>query len=168
MKGSPKRASNSARQSARAAVVLDLPTVQRMLPLVRRIVADLLAAEQDNVGLLWELEGLDRNRRSLTWPERQRRYLVQDEITRFRDRRKELEGELGHLGVQLVDSVHGRVGFPTIVNAKPAYFSWQPEEDEVGYWHFAEDVDVRRPIPVSWLQGLPAAAVAKRKRASGL
>ena len=82
MKGSPKRASNSPRQSARAPVVLDLPTVQKMLPLVRRIVADLLAAEQDNGSLLWELEGLDRNRRTLTWPERQRRYQIQDEITR--------------------------------------------------------------------------------------
>jgi hypothetical protein len=169
MKGSPKRASNSARQSARAAVVLDLPTVQKMLPLVRRIVADLLAAEQDNGSLLWELEGLDRNRRTLTWPERQRRYQIQDEITRFSNRRRELEGELGHLGVQVVDSVHGRVGFPTIVNAKPAYFSWQPEESDVGYWHFVEDTDVRRPIPQSWLNGLPAAAAAaKRKRASGL
>jgi len=169
MKGSPKRASNSARQSARAAVVLDLPTVQKMLPLVRRIVADLLAAEQDNGSLLWELEGLDRNRRTLTWPERQRRYLIQDEITRFSNRRKELEGELDHLGVHLVDSVHGRVGFPTIVNAKPAFFSWQPDESDVGYWHFVEDTDVRRPIPQSWLQGLPAAAAAaKRKRASGL
>ena len=168
MKGSPKRASNSARQSARAAVVLDLPTVQMMLPLVRRIVADLLAAEQDNGSLLWELEGLDRNRRTLTWPERQRRYLIQDEITRFSDRRRELEGELDQLGVHLVDSVHGRVGFPTIVNAKPAFFSWQPEETDVGYWHFVEDTDVRRPIPQSWLHGLPAAAAAKRKRSSGL
>src|SRR5947207_15721101 len=116
MKGSPKRASNSARQSARAAVVLDLPTVQKMLPLVRRIVADLLAAEQDNGSLLWELEGLDRNRRTLTWPERQRRYQVQDDINRVKDRRRELEGELGGLGVKLVDAIHGRVGFPTIVN----------------------------------------------------
>jgi hypothetical protein len=169
MKGSPKRASNSPRQSARAPVVLDLPTVQKMLPLVRRIVADLLAAEQDNGSLLWELEGLDRNRRTLTWPERQRRYQIQDEITRFTDRRKALEGELGHLGVHVVDAVHGRVGFPTIVNAKPAFFSWQPEETDVGYWHFVEDTDVRRPIPQSWLHGLPAgAAAAKRKRASGL
>ena len=42
--GSPARASNSPRQSARAAVLLELPTVQKMLPLVQHIVADLLAA----------------------------------------------------------------------------------------------------------------------------
>src|SRR5205807_8821733 len=125
------------------------------------------AAEQDSGSRLCELEGLDRNRRALTWPERQRRYLIQDEITRFGDRRKELEGELGQLGVQLVDAVHGRVGFPTIVNAKPAYFSWQPGEAEVGFWHFAEGDDRRRPIPTNWVHATPVVA-GKRKRSGGV
>lgn len=168
MKGSPKRASNSSRSSARAALVLDLPTVQKMLHLVQRIVADLLAAEQHLGSLLWEQEGLDRKRRQLTWPERQRRYFVQDEITRCRDRRRELEGEIEQLGLKLTDAVHGRVGFPTIVNAKAAFFSWQPGENDVGYWHFAEDSDRRRAIPASWMQNTPVAAVMKRQRSTGL
>ena len=42
MNGSPKRASNPSRPSGRPEVVLDLPTVSKMLPLVQRIVADLL------------------------------------------------------------------------------------------------------------------------------
>ena len=167
MKGSPKRASNSSRPSARAAVVLDLPTVQKMLPLVQRIVADLLAAEQETGTNLWELEGLDRNRRALTWPQRQRRYFLQDEMTRAKDRRRELEGELGQLGVRVIDAVHGRVGFPTIVNAKAAFFSWQPGEEGIGFWHFADGDHNRRPIPTSWTQG-PPVATAKRKRSSGL
>ena len=167
MKGSPKRASNSPRQSARAAVLLELPTVQKMLPLVQRIVADLLADEQETGGLLWELEGLDRNRRTLTWPDRQRRYAAQDEIGRVKDRRKELEGELGQMGVRVIDAVHGRVGFPTIVNAKPAYFSWQPGEADVGFWHFAEGDDRRRPIPSNWTHATPVVA-GKRKRSGGV
>jgi hypothetical protein len=167
MKGSPKRASNSPRQSARAAVMFELPTVQKMLPLIKRIVADLLAAEQATGGLLWELEGLDRNRRTLTWPQRQRRYLLQDEIGRAKDRRRDLEGELGQLGVRVVDAVHGRVGFPTIVNQQPAYFSWQPGEGDVGFWHFADDAEHRRPIPASWLEVSQVTPV-KRKRSGGL
>jgi len=166
MKGSPKRASNSSRSSARAAAVFELPTVQKMLPLVQRIVADLLASEAHSGGLLWELEGLDRTRRELAWPERKRRYGLQDELARAKDRRKELEVELKHLGVSVVDAVHGRVGFPTIVNAKPAYFSWEPGEEGVGYWHFAGDSDRRRPIPEAWFE--PTALVApKRKRSGG-
>jgi hypothetical protein len=168
MKGSPKRASNSPRPSARATVVHDLPTVRKMLPLVQRIVADLLAAEQQLGSLMWEQEGLDRNRRELTWPERQRRYFLGDEAARFKDQRRALEAELEPLGVELIDGIHGRVGFPTIVNAKPAYFSWQPGEAEVGFWHFADDADRRRPIPASWTQGTTVVTPTKRKRSGGL
>jgi hypothetical protein len=166
MKGSPKRASNSPRRTARTPVLMELPTVERMLPLVQRIVADLLASEQENGSLLWELEGLDRNRRELNWPERQRRYYIQDEITRVKDRRKDVEAELTVLGVDLVDAVHGRVGFPTIVNAKPAYFSWQPGDVGVGFWHFAEGDVRRRPIPENW-RAPTATAPARRKRSGG-
>jgi hypothetical protein len=161
MNGHPKRASRPSRSQDRPAVVLDLPTVRKMLSLVRHIVADLLDVEQQMGGLLWEQEGLDRNRRELTWPERQRRYFVLDEITRLEQRRKDAVVELKGLGVQVLDVVHGRVGFPTIVNTKPAFFSWQAGEEEVGFWQFAGD-DRRRPIPVSWAKEEPLAALRRK------
>src|SRR3954471_12015061 len=83
MNGFPKRASNSSRSQNRGGIVLDLPTVRKMLPLVRHIVADLLAIEQQMGTFLWEQEGLDRNRRDLSWPERQRRYFLQEEAARL-------------------------------------------------------------------------------------
>ena len=162
MKGYPKRASRPSRSQDRSGIVLDLPTVSKMLPLVRQIVADLLDAEQKIGGLLWEQEGLDRNRSTLSWPERQRRYHLLDEVARLEQRRRDTVSELKGLGVQVLDAVHGRVGFPTIVNTKPAFFSWQSGEDEVGFWHFAGDDDRRRPIPISWTKELPIAAF-KRK-----
>jgi hypothetical protein len=161
MNGFPKRASRPSRSQDRSGIVLDLPTVSKMLPLVRHIVADLLDAEQQMGGLLWEQEGLDRNRRTLSWPERQRRYFVLDEVTRLEQRRKDAIGELKELGVRVLDVAHGRVGFPTIVNTKPAYFSWQAGEDEVGYWHFQGD-DRRRPIPASWGKEAPLAAISRK------
>jgi hypothetical protein len=162
MNGFPKRASNSSRSSKREAIVLDLPTVRKMLPLVRHIVAELMANEQQMGTLLWEQEGLERNRRTLTWPERQRRYFLQDEAAKLELRRTDAVAELKVLGVVVIDPAHGRVGFPTIVNTKPAFFSWQPEEEDVGYWHFAGDGDRRRPIPASWAQEEPLASF-KRK-----
>jgi len=162
MSGYPKRASNPSRASKREAIVLDLPTVRRMLPLVRHIIAELLGYEQQLVALLWEQEGLERNRRTLSWPERQRRYFLQDESTRIELKRTDAVAELKGLGVLVIDPVQGRVGFPTIVNTKPAFFSWQPGEEEVGYWHFAGDSDRRRPIPPSWADEEPLASF-KRK-----
>ena len=130
MNGYPKRASRPSRSQGRAAIVLDLPTVRKMLPLVRQIVTDLLDAERALDGLLWEREGLDRNRRTLSWPERQRRYFLLDEVARLEQRRKNTVTELKELGVQVLDSAHGRVGFPTIVNTKPAFFSWRPDDEK--------------------------------------
>jgi hypothetical protein len=162
MNGFPKRASNPSRPPNREVMVLDLPTVRKMLPLVRHIVADLLAVEQHLGGLLWEQGGLERNRRNLSWPERQRRYFLQDEVTRLEQQRRDAVAELEGLGVAVIDPAHGRVGFPTIVNTKPAFFSWQPGEEEVGFWHFAGDTERRRPIPVSWTKEAPLASF-KRK-----
>jgi hypothetical protein len=162
MNGYPKRASRPSRSQERSGIVLDLPTVRKMLPLVRHIVGDLLDVEQKLTALLWEQEGLDRNRRTLTWPERQRRYFILDEVTRNEQRRKGAVAELKELGVIVLDAAHGRVGFPTIVNTKPAFFSWRPGEEEVGFWHFAGDDDRRRPIPVSWTKEASLASFPRK------
>lgn len=162
MSGYSKRASNPSKSSARTEIVLDLPTVCKMLPLVRRIVEDLQSIEQDHLRLLSEQDLLDRNRRNLSWPERKRRYDIQDDIDRADQGRRNLVGELEGLGVSVIDSTFGRIGFPTIVNTKPAYFSWQPGEDEVLFWHFAGDNSKRRPIPANWKLDTPMAAVRRK------
>jgi len=48
-----------------------------------------------------------------------------------------------------LDADAGRVGFPTAVNNRPAYFSWTPGEAELEFWHFADET-ARRPIPKLW------------------
>jgi hypothetical protein len=162
MSGYSKRASNSSKSSSRTEVVLDLPTVSKMLPLVQRIVDELMAVEQQHGHLLTEQESLDRNRRNLSWPERKRRYDIQDDINRAERGRRDLVSELETLGISVIDPTFGRIGFPTIVNTKPAYFSWQPGEEEVVFWHFAGDTSKRRPIPASWKLDTPLASF-KRK-----
>jgi len=162
MSGYSKRASNSSKSSSRTEVVLDLPTVSKMLPLVQRIVDELMAVEQQHGHLLTEQESLDRNRRNLSWPERKRRYDIQDDINRAERGRRDLVSELETLGISVIDPTFGRIGFPTIVNTKPAYFSWQPGEEEVVFWHFAGDTNKRRPIPASWKLDTPLASF-KRK-----
>jgi hypothetical protein len=162
MSGYSKRASNSSKSSSRTEVVLDLPTVSKMLPLVQRIVGELMSIEQQHGHLLTEQESLDRNRRNLSWPERKRRYDIQDDINRAEHGRRDLVSELEALGISVIDPTFGRIGFPTIVNTKPAFFSWQPGEDEVQFWHFAGDTSKRRPIPASWKLDTPLASF-KRK-----
>src|SRR5215471_690437 len=112
MSGYSKRASNSSKSSSRTEVILDLPTVCKMLPLVQRIVGELMAMEQDHSRLLTEQDSLDRNRQNLSWPERKRRYDIQDDICRAERARRDLISELEGLGISVIDPTFGRVGFP--------------------------------------------------------
>ena len=68
----------------------------------------------------------------------------------------EVHEELAGLGVVLFDDEVGRVGFPTMVNNRRAFFSWQLGEDGLHSWHFAEE-DASRPIPAAWLKELTVA-----------
>lgn len=145
------RASDPSDKPDRNDTCLSLKTVQRMLPLVQRIVTDVLAHDKSLQRLHPEEEVLDRKKRTLDWPRRQRRYQVKDELTRLDADLGNCLEELRLLGVVLLDRDHGAVGFPTVVNDRRAFFSWQPGEDGLRHWQFADE-DVRRPIPASWLK----------------
>jgi hypothetical protein len=122
-----------------------------MLPLVGRIAQD-IAAHHERLGRLRpELSHLDRERRTLDWPRRRRRYQLEDEIAAMEAVLRSVVGELEALGVAVLDAGRGLVGFPTRVNDRPAYFTWQPGEDSLGTWNYAGD-PVRRPVPEEWMQ----------------
>jgi len=132
-------------------IILSLSTVQRMLPLVQRIVDDILLHRKTLVRLGPEQDRLQRQRRTLPWPERQRRYQLCEEVAGAERGVQEALLELQELGVALLDPEIGRVGFPTRVNDRPAYFSWHPGDESLQHWHFAEDT-VFRQIPPSWMK----------------
>src|SRR5882724_10409245 len=120
---------HSEEESEAGTPVLSLTTARRMLPLVRRIVDDLLVSQRSLSQLQPEEDRLHRVRRNLTWPERARRYAIQEELAQLDKSIKEALVEMDGLGVALLDSEEGRIGFPTKVNGKLAFFSWQPGEE---------------------------------------
>jgi hypothetical protein len=154
MSNSPKRAFGSSAKSTRKEVNLDLSTARQMLPLVRSIIKEIIDRHGQLEKLQPEQDNLDRHRHDLVWAERERRYRVQDEITTAERALKAAVNELNDLGVALLDGERGRVGFPTRINGRPAIFSWQPGEDNIGYWSYEEE-DIRRPIPSDWISGTP-------------
>ena len=79
MSGFPgNTASNAYERPDRRETAMNLLTARRMLPLVQRIVADILSHQKSLERLQPEQERLDRQRRDLRWPQRQRRYQLQD------------------------------------------------------------------------------------------
>jgi hypothetical protein len=136
-------------KSRRRAKPVDLSTARRMLPLVLRIASDIVQDHRQLDRFSFELNGLDRDKRNLSWPERERRYAVQSEVTRLQTRLEEQKKELDSLGAVLVDPVSGAIDFPTFLNGRPAYYSWQIGENTVEFWHF-DGESTRRPIPPNW------------------
>jgi len=122
-----------------------------MLPLVGRIARDIKAHHEQLTQLRPELAHLERNRRTLDWPRRRRRYQLEEEIAALEVALRTVVGELEALGVALLDPAGGLIGFPTRVNDRAAYFSWQPDEDSLQTWNYAGDL-VRRPVPEEWTQ----------------
>lgn len=152
MKGSKgNRAPDAFENPKRSQVVLSLTTVHKMLPLVRRILDDILNCRKTLLRLQPEEHRLDLERRTLDWPSRQRRYVLKEEVAAAQASLNDVKEELQGLGVVLLDADTGRVGFPTMVNNRPAFFSWQKGEEGLNSWHFAEEESCR-PIPPAWLK----------------
>lgn len=154
MNSSPNRASNPPGKPRKKDVTLDLSTARQMLPLVRSIVTDIVDTNRRLTELTSQQEILDDSRRALTWPGRERRYAIRDEVTRAEKNLAGAVSELDALGLTLVDRAEGKVDFPTRINGRPAAFSWRLGEDGVGFWRYSGE-ELRRPIPADWQQGVP-------------
>lgn len=142
-----------------ADVLFELPTARRMLPLVSRIGLDLLELRRQLLPLEAECQRLERVRRTLDWPSRQRRYRLQDDLVQLSSRVQDALAELAELGLVDLGVSEIRLGFPTIVNQRKAYFVWVPASPQLEFWQF-EDERQLRPIPREWLETVEAAVSA--------
>jgi len=156
------QASGASEASGNHGAVLTWATAQSMLPLVRRIVADIVQLGEHLARLRPEKTRLDQQRLTLKWPERSRRYQLEEEIKVVEARLQEARGELDTLGVVLVDADLGQVGFPTIVNNRRALFSWRPDDEAIDFWHFTENRH-RRPVPPAWKEPGNTPSTNKRR-----
>ena len=140
-------------------VSLTLSISRLMLPLVQRIVQDIVECTKKLTVLTPELSELDRNRRALGWTDRQRRYRIRESLEAEKDNLREARAELSTLGVGCVNEAAGLVIFPTEVDRRRAYFSWQLGEDNIRFWHFSGET-ARRRIPPHWATEEPSATKA--------
>jgi hypothetical protein len=163
MSGYSKKAPKAATSDNHSEPLFELTTVIRMLPLVRRVAEDILSIQGELRQLRAESEQLDRQRHTLAWPERQRRYQLHELISTTERRARGYVHELENLGVAVVCPKTAQLGFPTIVNGKLAFFSWLPTEDTVTFWHYDHDEARRRPVPEAWYKPITTRSTPRRK-----
>lgn len=120
----------------------------RTLPLIRRIVEDLLALQVDlvfrgdRIDALTDHDGLSASRAHADELADMRLSLQRD-----RGRIDLVMAELGRLGVSMHPSADGTVDFPAIFNDREVRLCWQPGDKAVEFWHeVKESASKRRPI----------------------
>jgi hypothetical protein len=153
----PKVSTKASRRHA----ILDLGTIQRMLPLVKHVLEDIRQTRLDLSRVLLEKDLLDQGKRNLAWPARSRRYQLPEQISELEQRLHGALAELSELGVVLIDPARGQVDFPTRVNGRKAFFSWELGQEGIRSWHFDRE-SAQRSIPAIWF--MEAAADPKANK----
>lgn len=111
-------------------------TATKMLPLVRRIVKDLVALNQSIEAQREQLSGVDDLPETIDQPDYReelsdvRRSLADDEL-QF----AACLDELASLGLQAHLPIDGSIDFPAMMNRRRVCLCWNPEDKEVMHWH---------------------------------
>lgn len=72
-----------------------------------------------------------------------------DEVDREARALAKVVDEIAERGVEVKDVDEGLVDFPALRRGETVLLCWRLGEDEIGYWHTAEDgFDGRRPLPL--------------------
>ena len=111
-------------------------TANATLPLVRAIVRDITELAHD---LRERHERLQRLRPAaksgLSDAHREELEQARVEIERGKEKMKEYETELKHLGVDLKDYFSGLLDFPCWMDGREVLLCWRQGEAEVAHWH---------------------------------
>lgn len=128
--------------------VFDLPAARLMLPLVRRVLSDVVEQTAQMAHANLQITRIrsgncnDRKRQEQLFDLGQEVRTLQSSLSNCID-------ELRGLGVILSDAALGIAGFPTIVNGSLAYLVVRHEDDDLRFWRYCDQPKLR-PIPESW------------------
>ena len=129
--------------------LFSIDQARAMLPLLRLIVTDISLSHRELT------ERKSNLRRMLRRNEGKARFQIYDaEITEIQEGLKsetahleDYVSELEQLGVILRSAHDGIVDFPTVIDDRPAYYTWQMEQQDIVDFHRADETTAdRKPI----------------------
>ena len=107
-----------------------LAEANRTLPLVKRIVADIVKCHAKAAGLRQRLATLE-NKNS----QQQQHQQTQDELDKTIEQLQEFLGELGAVGAELKDFETGLIDFVGRHDGRDVHLCWKLGEDLIAHWH---------------------------------
>ena len=121
-----------------------------MLPLVRRIVVDMVEISRSIEAQREQLRGIDSIAETIEDP------TYQEELSDVRGSLAEDEqklaacmSELTALGLHPHLPIDGFVDFPAVMNRRSVCLCWHPDDNEVLYWHEVDQPSSRRKIELN-------------------
>lgn len=108
----------------------------RTLPLVRRIVADMLRLQESMGTQQEQIREIDRMTHTIanaTYEEELSDIRASLELDQAR--MDSFFAELSMLGVNAHEPFDGSIDFPAVMNRQPVYLCWRPEDECVEFWH---------------------------------
>lgn len=119
--------------------VFTIQEANAALPLVRAIVADLVALAREVTERRQRLLALapSQSRRSAD-PYQEERDLAEEELEGDARRLAEYVEELRQLGVETRSVTEGLVDFPAVLAGRDVWLCWKLGEPEVAFWHEAD------------------------------
>jgi hypothetical protein len=116
----------------------------KTLPLVRRIVTDIVAAYSERLDLIKEYGHLDYDLETMTIRRQELDSLLHDLTDRINDHIDELE----KIGVVFKGFEPGLVDFYAMMDDREVFLCWKLGEARVGYWHeLNAGYAGRQPLP---------------------
>ena len=103
----------------------------RTLPLVRRIVGDIVSTHQRLLALVDEYRGYDQNAKV----SRARRRQLEEEMRELTDRVNGFVAELEELGAEPKGFEEGLVDFHGMLDGRAVLLCWKLGEESVEWWH---------------------------------
>lgn len=121
--------SSKARRLQRPARYFTIEHANRTLPLVRRIVSEVVR----EYAVVCNLE--DQVQRAAAEGRTERVLRLRDEHTDRLDHLRELTDELATIGVELKDGEKGLIDFPSQRDDRDIYLCWRLGEKRIEHWH---------------------------------
>jgi hypothetical protein len=106
----------------------------RTLPLVRRIVSDIVATHRQLLGRIDEYRGLDPS----TAEGGRRRAVLEQEMRDLTDKVNAFIAELEEIGALFKGFEEGLVDFYGTLDGRPIFLCWKLDEESVEWWHEIE------------------------------
>lgn len=108
----------------------------KMLPLVRRIVADMLQLSRSIDAQREQLRGIDKLTETNDQPDyREELSDIRGSLTGDERRLEICFSELAALGLEAHQPFDGSIDFPAVFNRRRVRLCWRPEDERVEHWH---------------------------------